>query len=273
MRHSLEKILLQIVSKQTLWGASSRLSTEISARMISTLPQSTMKSKFVSGFGSTGSPACTRIGWAFSSGPVLASNKQSLRMTMASSKASANGLIDILTKELEHEKSTYVQPEEIASGPPNGFTLTESSGDTLMTLSKNYKDEAVLVDIIVNDQPEEEPFETEDGELDVDVGVEFNVTINRGKGVELVFECKSDGSYVDLLHVGLEPEDDEDMDDALYTGPVFDELDEELQEQFVAYLEERGITADLGEYLMQLVHDKEQREYMDWLEKVKNAIS
>jgi len=34
------------------------------------------------------------------------------------------------------------------------------------------------------------------------------------------------------------------------------------------YLRERGITPELGEYLMHLVHDKEQREYMDWLDRV-----
>ena len=63
-------------------------------------------------------------------------------------------------------------------------------------------------------------------------------------------------------------DDDLSLDDSLYTGPLFDELDDELQRQFTLYLEERGVNADLGAYLLRLVHDKEQREYMHWLEKV-----
>lgn len=51
---------------------------------------------------------------------------------------------------------------------------------------------------------------------------------------------------------------------------VFEELDDELQQQFMSYLAERGIDQDLGGYLLRLVHDKEQREYMYWLERVQD---
>lgn len=40
---------------------------------------------------------------------------------------------------------------------------------------------------------------------------------------------------------------------------VYAELDEQLQTDFSAYLAERGVTEDLGAYLLQLMHDKEQR--------------
>lgn len=53
---------------------------------------------------------------------------------------------------------------------------------------------------------------------------------------------------------------------------MFEELDEEVQAGLMAYLEERGVTADLGGYLMRLVDDKEQREYMTWLEHVKSFM-
>lgn len=42
--------------------------------------------------------------------------------------------------------------QELAAGPPAGFTLTESKGDTLMSLSKDYRGEKVAVDVMVNDQ-------------------------------------------------------------------------------------------------------------------------
>lgn len=40
---------------------------------------------------------------------------------------------------------------------------------------------------------------------------------------------------------------------------MYAELDEQLQSDFSSYLAERGINEDLGAYLLQLMHDKEQR--------------
>jgi hypothetical protein len=51
----------------------------------------------------------------------------------------------------------------------------------------------------------------------------------------LVFECVSDGTYFDIRHVSLEPAEGIDSD-TVFTGPVFSELDNELQESFRAYI-------------------------------------
>jgi hypothetical protein len=34
----------------------------------------------------------------------------------------------------------------------------------------------------------------------------------------------------------------------------------------------RGVTEQLGEYLRHLIYDKEQREYMAWLKKVRDFV-
>jgi len=77
---------------------------------------------------------------------------------------------------------------------------------------------------------------------------------------------------MEIQRVSLEPEDEDELEEGMYTGPVLDELDDEVQEALYAYLEERGITPDLGEYLLHLIHDKEQREYMDWLDKMTSFL-
>lgn len=53
------------------------------------------------------------------------------------------------------------------------------------------------------------------------------------------FKCVSGGDYVRITHVEI---DDTGSNDhfAPYTGPVFDELDETLQQAFTDYLDERG---------------------------------
>ena len=50
------------------------------------------------------------------------------------------------------------------------------------------------------------------------------------------------------------------------------ELDESLTKAFEEYLRERGVDEALGAYLVEAVHDKEQREYQAWLERVQTFL-
>lgn len=70
-----------------------------------------------------------------------------------------------------------------------------------------------------------------------------------------------------------EGEDEESMGYPPYTGPEFEELDDTLQQAFADYLEERGITAEFGLYLMELLHDKLEVEYMNWLQRARDFVS
>ena len=56
------------------------------------------------------------------------------------------------------------------------------------------------------------------------------------------------------------------------TLQVYVELDDRLLQEFPAFLEERGVDADMGAYLLGLVNDKEQREYRSWLENVQKFL-
>jgi hypothetical protein len=54
---------------------------------------------------------------------------------------------------------------------------------------------------------------------------------------------------------------------------VFDELADPLREGFAAFLEERGVTEDVGEFLRHALYDKEQREYIGWLGRVEKFVA
>lgn len=43
-------------------------------------------------------------------------------------------------------------PQELAGGPPGGFKLEETAGDTQLSLTKIFKDEEISVDLMVNNQ-------------------------------------------------------------------------------------------------------------------------
>lgn len=53
---------------------------------------------------------------------------------------------------------------------------------------------------------------------------------------------------------------------SLYEGPPIRNLDPELQMHLERYLEERGINAELAVFLPDFVDQKEQKEYVSWLE-------
>lgn len=87
---------------------------------------------------------------------------------------------------------------------------------------------------------EEEDEEEEEGYTPTPVV--FTVTVSKGDAM-MGFKCVGGGDYVRITHVELD--DTGDADQFLpYTGPVFDELDETLQQAFVDYLDERGESCD-----------------------------
>jgi hypothetical protein len=191
------------------------------------------------------------------------------------SSAVLSDLAATLKAEIKHEKSSYAPNEIVAKGPPAPFTLTTAPGDTNVSLKRDFKGEQISVDASVNLQdalatPFADESEEDEGEYETN-DVQFNVTVTKA-GTCLVFECISDGTYWDVRHVSLEPAGGL-ASEVSYSGPRYEELDTQLQDDFRIYLEERGISEDLGEYLRHLLFDKEQQEYMNWLEKVDNFLT
>ena len=64
------------------------------------------------------------------------------------------------------------------------------------------------------------------------------VSVSKG-GAALIFECESDGELLSITHIAHEPsrpaprdgeDEDEEDDTPDYTGPVFEDLDDTLQQ-------------------------------------------
>ena len=58
----------------------------------------------------------------------------------------------------------------------------------------------------------------------------------------------------------------------LYTGPPFDQLDEEVQTLLEQYLDVRGLDTGLAAFIPDYIDVKEQKEYVAWLERVKGFM-
>ena len=66
-------------------------------------------------------------------------------------------------------------------------------------------------------------------------------------------------------HAEAKTAEDEWARRALYSGPPFGNLDEDLQVLLERYIEERGINTALALWVPDYIDYKEQREYLHWL--------
>ena len=62
---------------------------------------------------------------------------------------------------------------------------------------------------------------------------------------------------------------DPNIKDNLYNGPLFSELEDDLQDGIMLYLEEHGIDSNFAEVMQNVIRVKEQEEYIHFLDKLK----
>jgi complement component 1 Q subcomponent-binding protein len=119
--------------------------------------------------------------------------------------------------------------------------------------------------------------ELDDEYDDADQGFPARVSVHierPGKGALAIEATAQDGDFViedlyyfpkaDLADPKTAEKDWERR--ALYTGPPFNNLDEDLQILLEKYLEERGINTRLALFIPDYIDHKEQKEYVRWLD-------
>jgi hypothetical protein len=185
-----------------------------------------------------------------------------------------SGLLHVLKSELDHERKSYSQPKELARGAPKPWTVTDKPGHADVILRRAYGQEDIAVTCVYQPDSYAEERDPEDvnseDDLDQDgdgACVNMTVTINKGADYPtLEVSAVSYGSEITIDHVYIW--EDKDTKEARYDGPNFLQLDEEVQNQFERFIKARGVNKELTGYLFALLADKEQREYMRWLQKV-----
>ena len=63
-----------------------------------------------------------------------------------------------------------------------------------------------------------------------------------------------------------------EVSETAYTGPPFQQLDEEVQSLMESYLDVRGVNTALALFVPEYIDVKEQREYLGWLGRVKSFV-
>lgn len=209
------------------------------------------------------------------------SHKPSLRALVPSlhySKASKNpssdeNLIRVVESEIKcfQESDDHDRVEEVPSG--FAFEIQDNPEFQTITLKRTYQGEEIEVEVHMTDlvTGENDDDDGDDGVKTSQSSLPLFVSVSKKSGPILEFSCTAfpDDIAIDSLAV-KRPEISED--EVAYKGPEFNDLDENLQKAFHKYLEIRGIKPSTINFLHVYMINKDSRENLLWLKKLKKFI-
>lgn len=203
-----------------------------------------------------------------------------------SASAAAAKLQKGVADELQFEKEQYEKPE-IISKLPKEWKMIETPGNVNMKIEKELENDRTckiewqLVAPYMDDDMEnmEGNSEGKDGESQMPEMLDetdFTITIEKKSGEQgLTAFCNTqqgDGHRFVVGNVKVWSSVQERDDPAAYNGPDFEDLEDKVQEAMDEYLGEIGITDEIYDFIDASATDKENREYMRWLENLNNFL-
>lgn len=209
-----------------------------------------------------------------------------------SANAKPNSLAEVLAGQIHEEASNdEIDPDFVAAKQEvlKTWAIKDDAGKGVVTLSRTFKGENIVITFDCQDLAEsEEDFdmsdmeneegeeggdemnEDEDMEMGGESGINFDVVITKGNE-KLVFNCVA-YQQIQVDNVQFIPAGKEVGDKELYGGPIFQDLDEVLQESMINYLADRKIDDELSYFISSFSYNKEQKEYVNWLNSVMNFV-
>ncbi|KAF2581251.1 hypothetical protein F2Q68_00000166 [Brassica cretica] len=184
------------------------------------------------------------------------------------------------------QANDYDRVEETPSGFP--FKLEDKPGTKIVTLTRDYQGESVVVevhmtnlvtgdkgdDIDDEESDEEEEEEHEDKpEKPKQSNVPLLVTLSKKTGPSLEFRCTAFPDKIVIKDMWVTFPDDPSKDELAYEGPSFRVLDEKLRKAFHRYIEIRGITPSMINFLHEYMINKDSKEHLLWLKTLKNFVT
>ncbi|KAL5709460.1 hypothetical protein ACHQM5_020144 [Ranunculus cassubicifolius] len=195
---------------------------------------------------------------------------------------SDKNLLEIVKSEIEDAKESGDHDQEIKIPEEFPFKIEDEPGKSSISLERHHQGEIIRVEVQIptlaedeneNDQDEDKDDEgKDDEESDPASSLAMVVSVSKGKNepcLEFCCTAYSDEIVIDSLFV-KNPESSDDGFD--YEGPDFADLDQELQEAFNVYLQDRGIKPSTTNFLFEYMFNKEHKEYLRWLKTVKSFV-
>lgn len=197
----------------------------------------------------------------------------------AAASSAAPKLTQTLQSELQHERSNYEMSDVISSFlEKSGWTLQEKDGDVNMSLRKKVGDLSVAVEFQLVSPSYNGEEEDEEGQQAVEPQetTDFSVTCEKPDGSGAIFYCTTVGNdekyHFIVGNVRCFASAEEKNSVSAYSGPEFEDLDDHLQSGIDEWLASLGINDQLCDFVDAMAVDKEQREYMRWLESIAKIV-
>lgn len=178
-----------------------------------------------------------------------------------------------ISKEKSQESHELVDStlKQIQSQVLTIFKLDETPGNTIVKLTRTYKDEQIEVTFNVEDTTDVMDERLVDLEKAEDVspgGVMIPIEIKITKGDDILYISATASDYLTIFRVGHEDPEVVDAPDR-WQGPDFHFLGDDLQLAFYELLQERKIDQDLCFFILAYTYKKENNEYLHWLNSLK----
>lgn len=204
----------------------------------------------------------------------------------SSAAAPKPSLASVLQTELQYEKQHYEAPTDTAPYlESSGWKLTEKDGSITVTLQKKVNDlnmsvEFQLVRLAYGAADEEEAEERLQPQQTATQPhqevTDFTVTCEKPQGNGVVFQCttlEGDDKYRYVIgNVRYYASPEEKSSSSAYTGPDFEDLEEGVQAGLDAWLVSLGVDDALCDFIDTMAIDKEQREYMRFLQSLQTIV-
>ena len=202
-------------------------------------------------------------------------------------KPAAKDLSNKLQEEIGFESSPQERSQEAAEfikafKSKGIWEVEEKDGSKDIVIRRAFGKEKISVIFNTDALGEDSMNEDEtDAPETLPIGVSIVIENGSSEGALDISATSQDGAFF-IDHVSHIPSKSLALDQSaegdwkrrgLYGGPIFQDLDESLQETFHAYLEERGFDSGLSNFISCYVDEKEQNEYRNWLGNVKKFIS
>jgi len=194
----------------------------------------------------------------------------------------SSSLTEVLAIEIDEEKNNDDELDQdlidVQKQVLKSFKLEEKVGHSVVKLTRKFKDEQIEVAFNVQDLEDGGDMgieEVEEGDEERDpedggesgIGVVFTITIKKGGNTVVVDALAGDSLNIQNIRY-VDAADSSADEESLFTGPSFEDLEESVQAAFYEYLTERNIDDDLSFFILAHSRDKEQKEYVNWLEKM-----
>ncbi|KAL3819767.1 hypothetical protein ACJIZ3_005672 [Penstemon smallii] len=181
-------------------------------------------------------------------------------------------LLKILESELNHELSSMrFQSDKI--GSLGDFVLewdSQQSQDVVLRKKCSSGEEVAVSALLGRDTYQG------DGYLPREALMKICVK-KPGLSSILQFDCvafnkRGSESEFDIQNAHYIPSSSSSLHASNYRGPLFSDLDPALQQELKQYLAVRGIDDNFTNFLLLHLHKKEQGQYMNWLQKLKDMM-